>query len=121
MSVYSFEKTAPLDTGPERMGEEDPPFHKKQEPLKISVKIIRGKIFLVFLRSRLFKIIPKDFGGSQKIRENFFRVREISGNIFFWKIRRRAHPPNRIIPNSSKTGQNLLKPLILRGDRNNGQ
>ena len=45
----------PLDTGPERMGEEDPPFHKKQEPLKISVKIIRGKIFLVFLRCGFLK------------------------------------------------------------------
>jgi len=34
---YSFAKTAidtPLDTGPERLGEEDPPFHKKQEPAK---------------------------------------------------------------------------------------
>jgi hypothetical protein len=33
-SAYSFEKTAPLDTGSEWMGEEDPPFHKKQEPAK---------------------------------------------------------------------------------------
>ena len=32
----------PLDTGPERLGEEEPPFHKKQEPLEIYVKINRG-------------------------------------------------------------------------------
>ena len=50
---------------------------------KISAKIICENVFLVFLRSRFFKIIPKSFSGSQKIRENVFTgVQEISRNFF---------------------------------------
>jgi len=90
-----------------------------------------GNFFFDFLRLQIFKIIPKDFGGSQKIRENIFQFKKNPGKflracekfpkIFFGKIRTRAHPPTRIISNHSKTGQNPQKPPILRGDRNNGQ
>ena len=38
--------------------------------------------FFDFFALRVFKIIPKDFGGSQKIREIIFCVQEISGNFF---------------------------------------
>ena len=117
---YSFAKTASLDTGSERMGEEDPPFHKKQEPLKISVKIIRGKTFLIFLRLRIFLNKSKRFWRLTENPEKFFRACEKFPEIFSGKIRTRAHPPTRIIPNPSKTGQNLIKPLILRGDLNRG-
>jgi len=117
---YSFAKTASLDTGSERMGEEDPPFHKKQEPLKISVKIIRGKTFLIFLRLRIFLNKSKRFWRLTENPEKFFRACEKFPEIFFGKMRTRTYRQIRIIPNPSKTGQTIQKPPILRGDRNNG-
>jgi hypothetical protein len=74
-SAYRFEKTVPPDTVAERRGEEDFLIHKKQEPTRNLCENNSGKFFCA---RGFFKIIPKNFGSSQKIW-NFFCVREISG------------------------------------------
>jgi len=87
--------------------------------------------FFDFLRSRGFQNNPKKFwrltenpGNIFQFKKNpeiFFRACKKFLKIFFGKIRSHAHPPTRVIPNHSKTGQNPQKTPILRGDRNNGQ
>jgi len=65
--------------------------------------------FFDFFALRVFKIIPKDFGGSQKIRENFFRVREIYVNFFPGKSVH-ALTANQNYSQPLKNGANPLKP-----------
>jgi hypothetical protein len=57
----------PLDTGPERMGEEDPPFHKKQEPAQNLCKNNSWENFFAFFALQFFKITLIFFVGLQKI------------------------------------------------------